>query len=58
MRLKKYINEGAISDEESLVTAIFNDCKPFLKEFIPIYKSIGDFLYRGAVYKDFLGRRQ
>jgi len=57
MRLKQYITENNDIDLNGVYTDLFNDimkqCKPFMKEWLPIYKKQHDFLYRGMEAKDF-----
>jgi hypothetical protein len=62
MRFKRYINEGRnIGDNmivpnelmevyQPFIDDIFKNCKPFLKDWIPLYRHSKDFLYRGMDY--------
>jgi len=57
MRLQQFINEKDEMDilddiYEEFITKIYKDCKPFLKEIIPIYRRTKDLLYRGMEYYD------
>jgi hypothetical protein len=49
MRLKQYINDEKEGDNIiDNILKVYDDCKPFLKEFIPAYKKTDEFLYRGT----------
>ena len=64
MRFQRYIKEGRnisknmmIPDElmevyQPFIDGIFKDCKPFLRDWMPVYRRTKDFLYRGMDYYD------
>jgi len=57
MRYKQYINESTDSIYD-ILSDISKDCKPFLKEWLPIYKRTKEFLYRGMDENTNFGSRK
>ncbi len=57
MRYNKYLKESDSTDIYSLLANISKNCKPFLKEWLPVYKKTGTFLYRGTDTRDYFGTK-
>lgn len=55
MKFRQYLNES--NDIYSIIDSIKRDCKPFLKEFMPIFKKWNGFLYRGMDEMDDFGKK-
>ena len=56
MKFRQYLNES--DNLYDIIDMIKNDCKPFLKEIMPIFKRTGGWLYRGMTVRDNFSQKE